>query len=83
MLLHWIFVLSGLIQIQKRIQNPLKIDLKILKRKRKGNSLYSFPLSFTFGLFGLVPACGLADNSTPPCLLLLWPAQSFSFCGLA
>jgi hypothetical protein len=83
MLLHWIFVLSGLIQIQKRIQNPLKIDLKILKRKRKGNSLYSFPLSFTFGLFGLVPARGPAGNSTRLRLLLLWPARSFSFCGLA
>jgi hypothetical protein len=47
MLLHWIFVLSGLIQIQKKIQNLLENDFeKNLERKRKENSLYSLSLSF-------------------------------------
>jgi hypothetical protein len=45
MLLHWIFVLSGLIQLQKRIQNSFEIALKILKRKRKRVS----PLLSGFG----------------------------------
>jgi hypothetical protein len=35
MLLHWIFVLSGLIQIQKRIQNLLENGFEKLGKEKE------------------------------------------------
>jgi hypothetical protein len=59
MLLHLIFVWSGLIQIQKRNSKSIWNSLeKIGKRIREGNSLY-FPLSLSFFWpVGLSPARG-------------------------
>jgi hypothetical protein len=39
MLLHWIFVLGGLIQIQKRIQNPFENFFENFEKKKKKSYL--------------------------------------------
>jgi hypothetical protein len=54
----WIFILSGLIQIQKMIQNLLENALKCCeKKKRKEFSLFS--------AFGPCSPCSLADHRSP------------------
>jgi hypothetical protein len=65
------FVLSGLIQIQKRIQNNLKMLWNIWKGKRKG-------VLFLFSAFGPAahpsPMARLPPNRARPSLLLRFPA---------
>jgi hypothetical protein len=58
MLSHNIFVLSGLIQIQKRIQNLLKNGFQKLEKKKKRN----FPLLLAFGP-AIRQACSLPHPS--------------------
>jgi hypothetical protein len=65
MLPHNIFVLSGLIQIQKRIQNLLKNGFQKLEKKKKRN----FPLLLAFGP-AIWQACSLPHPSRPVSPLL-------------
>jgi hypothetical protein len=54
MLLHWIFVLSGLIQLQKRIQNPFENCSENFEKKKQRDS----PFLSVFGP-AIRPACSL------------------------